>query len=388
MISLRNIFCILIICLAFVLNSAAQNNNKADSLRAANKAKTDSIRAANKFKADSIRALTQARTDSMRAANQAKRDSIKAVKDEREQAAKKESKKKKNKQEDLEVFYPEDPKDSLTLLREEKRDSLKVVREIELEKKKRELAEQKANVQATRKKIIPPITQELSIGFRLCSDGWSLFSQRGFIKADAEKVHTNFIWVDLSEKRNPKESRTLNENFSVVNPDELKPVSYKYGKINNFYQFKFGYGNSKPITGRLDKKSIVINWIYGVGLSMGILKPYYLDLLVPEGNVYVRKYDKYTEENKTYFLDLNNQGTIVGGSNFTKGIGEIKIQPGLALRSGFYFDYSATRKSFLGVEIGASAEFYTKEIPIMINTKNTPYFFNIYADFRFGKRWE
>ncbi|MBK6329300.1 MAG: hypothetical protein IPF62_01820 [Bacteroidetes bacterium] len=60
----------------------------------------------------------------------------------------------------------------------------------------------------------------------------------------------------------------------------------------------------------------------------------------------------------------------------------------MAFRSGFYFDYSASRKSFLGVEIGASAEFYTKQIPIMINTKNTAYFFNIYADFRFGKRWE
>ncbi|HQW46563.1 MAG TPA: hypothetical protein PLZ98_05785, partial [Chitinophagaceae bacterium] len=293
-----------------------------------------------------------------------------------------------SKDKEIEIFYPEDPKDSLTLLREEKRDSLKAVREIELEKRKRELAEQKATIIATRKKIIPPITQELGVGFRLCSDGWSLFAQRGFINTDAEKVHTSFIWIDLSEKRNPKESRTLNENFSIVNPDELKPVSYKYGKINNFYQFKFGYGNSKPITGRLDKKSVVINWIYGIGLSMGILKPYYLDLLVPEGNVYVRKFDKYTEENKIYFLDLNNQGTIVGGSNFTKGIGEIKIKPGLAFRSGFYFDYSASRKSFLGVEIGASAEFYTKQIPIMINTKNTAYFFNIYADFRFGKRWE
>ncbi|MBK7587879.1 MAG: hypothetical protein IPI22_05835 [Bacteroidetes bacterium] len=351
---------------------------------------TNSFAQTNKARIDSLRAVNQARTDSVKAVNQLKKDSIAALRLQREQARKEATKKKKNQSKDkeIEIFYPEDPKDSLTLLREEKRDSLKAVREIELEKRKRELAEQKATIIATRKKIIPPITQELGVGFRLCSDGWSLFAQRGFINTDAEKVHTSFIWIDLSEKRNPKESRTLNENFSIVNPDELKPVSYKYGKINNFYQFKFGYGNSKPITGRLDKKSVVINWIYGIGLSMGILKPYYLDLLVPEGNVYVRKFDKYTEENKIYFLDLNNQGTIVGGSNFTKGIGEIKIKPGLAFRSGFYFDYSASRKSFLGVEIGASAEFYTKQIPIMINTKNTAYFFNIYADFRFGKRWE
>ncbi len=364
---MKRFFFIIAIGLSFCSNLHAQNSKKS---------------------IDSLRAVNKARTDSVKAVNQAKRDSIAAAREAREQARKASSKKKKKKNEDVEIFYPEDPKDSLSLKREELRDSLKVVRDLELEKKKRELAEQKANIIATRKKIIPPITQELAVGFRLCSDGWAFFAQRGFIKSDAEKVHTSFIWLDISEKRNPRESRTLNENFSVVNPSELKPLSYKYGKINNFYQLKFGYGNSKPITGRLDRKSVVINWTYAIGLSMGVVKPYYLDLLVPEGNVFVRKYDKYTEENKIYFLDLNNQGTIVGGSNFTRGFDEIKIQPGLALRSGFYFDYSASRKSFLGVEIGASAEFYTKQIPIMINTKNTAYFFNIYADFRFGKRWE
>lgn len=367
MILLKKILGILLFGLMYFSNAQAQNN---------------------KAKVDSLRAVNQARTDSTKAVNQAKRDSIANLKKERELARKEQSKKGKKNKEEIETFYPEDPKDSVALLREVRRDSLRAVRELEMEKRNREQAEKKATIIATRKKIIQPLSQELAIGFRLCSDGWSFFGQRGFIKNDAEKIHTNFIWVDISEKRNPKESRTLNENFSVVNPQELKPVSYKYGKINNFYQLKVGYGNSKPITGRLDKKSVVINWVYGVGLSMGIIKPYYLDLLVPEGNVFVRKYDKYSEENKVYFLDLNNQGTIVGGSNFTKGISEIKIQPGLSLRSGFNFDYSATRKTFLAVEIGASAEFYTKQIPIMINTKNTAYFFNIYADFRFGKRWE
>ncbi len=374
--------------LILISTGYAQNKTAADSIRQATRLKNDSIRAANKAKSDSIKSANMAKADALRAANQARRDSIAVARNEKEEARKQAAREKKKQGKDLDVFYAEDPKDSIAIAREEKRDSMKVVRELELEKRKREQAEQKATVTATRKKIIPPITEEMALGLRLCSDGWSFFIQRGFIKVDAERPHTNFFWADLSEKQNPKESRTLNENFSVVNPDELKPVSYKYGKINNFYQLKFGYGNSKPITGRLDKKSVVINWIYAVGLSMGILKPYYLDLLVPEGNVYVRKYDKYSEANKTYFLDLNNQGTIVGGSNFTKGIGEIKLQPGLAVRSGFFFDYSASRKSFLGVEIGASAECYTKQIPIMINTKNAPYFFNFYADFRFGKRWE
>lgn len=354
--------------------------SKADSLRAVNKARIDSLRAVNIAKADSARAVIQARRDSIKLVTQARKDSFANIRRERELAKKAQ---KENKT--LEVFNREDPKE---LARQNRLDSLKEAREEALNERKRLQEEQRNKIIATRKKIIPPITQQMSVGYRLASDGWSFFTQRGFIKVDAEKLHTNFIFVDISEKRNPKETRSYNENFSVINPSELKPVSYKYGKINNFYQFKFGYGNSKPISGRLDRKSIVINWVYAVGLSLGILKPYYLDLFLPEGNTIVRKYDKYTEQNKVYFLDLNNQGTIIGGSSFTKGFGGIKLTPGLAVRSGFYFDYTANRKTFLGVEIGASAEIYTKTIPIMVNTKNTPYFFNIYADFRFGKRWQ
>ena len=121
---------------------------------------------------------------------------------------------------------------------------------------------------------------------------------------------------------------------------------------------------------------------------MGVLKPYYLDLLIPEGNVYVRKYEKYSDANKEYFLDLNNRGTILGGGGFERGWGEVQIKPGLLLRSGFDFDYTPTRKSLFRVEIGASAELYPKVIPIMANTKNSAYFLNFYADIQFGRRWE
>lgn len=345
------------------------------------------IEAQQRINIDSLKAANKVRTDSIRALNKTRRDSIEAVRIAREKAIKA-KKKNAKKNSELESFPAEDPKDSITIARELRMDSLKAARMYEAEKRKKDLLEKRGQLIAMQKKIIHPLTQEMSIGYRLASDGWSLFVQRGFIKTDAERLHTNFIFVDLSEKRNAKETRSMNENFTIVNPNELKPTSYKYGKINNFYQFKLGYGNSIPISGKLDKKSVQISWLYAGGLSMGILKPYYLDLLIPEGNIYVRKFEKYSEKTKEYFLDLNNQGTIVGGSSFTKGIGEIKIQPGLALRSGFYFDYTASRKTFLGVEIGASAELYMKKIPIMVTNSNSAYFFNVYADFRFGRRWE
>ncbi len=270
-----------------------------------------------------------------------------------------------------------------------KRDSLASAREQAAEAKRLEREEKLLQQKTGRKKKLLPLTQEMSVGYRLCSDGWGVFVNGGFSKTeDVDQPHTNFLWIELAEKKHPKESKTLNENFAVIYPNEIKPIAYKYGKINNFYQFKIGYGNIKPITGKIDKKNVQIHWVYGAGISLGLLKPYYLDMFVPEGSGYVRTYDRYTEENKESFLDLNNQGTIIGGSYFYRGISEVKLQPGLALRSGFYFDYAPTRKSFFGVEIGASAEIYTQKIPIMVNAPNSAMFFNIYADIRYGKRWE
>lgn len=270
-----------------------------------------------------------------------------------------------------------------------RQDSIYEARELAKEKRAQELEERNEKLALKRSKKILPLTQEMALGYRFATDGWSIFTSRGFIKTeDVEIPHTNFLWIDLSEKHNPKETNSYNETFVAMFPNEVKPVSYKYGKINNFYQLKIGYGNIKPISGILDRKNVIVNWVYCAGLSLGLLKPYYLDLFLPEGSGYIRKYAKYTETNSPYFLDLKNQGYIIGGADFTKGIAEIKMKPGLALRSGFFFDYSASRKTFMGIEIGASAEIYAQEIPIMTLTKNTAYFFNLYADFRFGKRWE
>ncbi len=328
--------------------------------------------------------VNKARTDSIKALVSARRDSIQQIKKQRDLLRKKtERAKKRKKKEASQEEYTQTEFTKADSIREFKRDSLKVARQVETENRKRQQAEKQEILLSGRKKIILPLTQEMSGGFRLNSDGWSIFINRGFLNNEEHK--TTFISIDLSEKKHPKETRT---SGTLIDTFSIKPVPYKYGKVNNFYQFKLGIGGSRELTGKLEKKSVIINWVYNGGLSIGLLKPYYLDLWVPEGNTYVRKYEKYSEENKEYFLDLNNRQTILGGSSFTRGIGEIIIKPGIHLKSGFNFDYSTSRKSFLGVEIGASAELYTKEIEIMKNTKNTAYFINFYADIRFGKRWE
>ena len=239
------------------------------------------------------------------------------------------------------------------------------------------------NKRPEKKKRKPPITQEFAFGVRLNSDGWSVIAERGFINRYENR--TSFLWMDFSEKKHPKEHKQLNETYAAIFPNQIAPLPFKYGKINNFYQFKAGYGQKRALTGKLDKKNVVVNWTYGVGAAIGFLKPYYLEVQPIFNDPSTREMIKYTGEQQQ--KDFLNEGIIVGGTFFTQGIGEVKIKPGLAARTGFYFDYTPSETSFLGIEIGTSIEMYPEVIPLMAETNNNSTFVNLYVDIRYGKRW-
>ncbi|GBL36195.1 hypothetical protein EMGBS15_17900 [Filimonas sp.] len=152
------------------------------------------------LKADSIRAANKAKSDALKAINAARRDSIDQVRKLRE-AKKKEAeraKKRKKKEANLEEDYTQTEYTSADSLREYKRDSTKLARQLETEKRKRLLAEKQEILLAGKKKKIEPLTQEMSGGFRLNSDGWALFVNRAFINEEDNKK--TFFSVDFSER--------------------------------------------------------------------------------------------------------------------------------------------------------------------------------------------
>lgn len=384
---MKKIFYILFLIVAFAKSEVVFAQQKSNPT-------LDSIKIANQLRKE----LTAAKLDSIKQARATAKELREKLLKEKKKSSSKLKKKKITNQNvedeiNIEGLSKADSIKLISKLRKEalikKQDSIYENREIAKAQRQEAIDIKYEKLEASRRKKGIPFTQEFSFGYRLCTDGWAFFINRGFIKTDDEKgPHTNSFWIDLSEKKHPKEKSITNDIFTALYPNEPKPLSYKYGKINNFYQLKFGIGNSKPISGKLENKNVIINWNYSLGISLGMLKPYYLDLILPEGSGYIRKFAKYEESTKPYFLDTSNQGYILGGANFTKGISEIKFKPGLALKSGFYFDYSPSKKIFTGLELGASAEIYAQKIPIMATVKSSNFFFNLYADFRFGKRWE
>ena len=247
--------------------------------------------------------------------------------------------------------------------------------------------------QAPFKPVIRPkkpkaISKEWSVGARLTTDGWSAFVDLGKVKSDDSRnsdrlYNIRLIQIELSEHKHVKEIKTTNEYLRTANE---KPKSFIYGKLNNFYSLKGGYGYRRMIAGKPDPGTVSIHWVYLGGLTVGFEKPYYVDAYVPQdnfGGTRVRESIRYTDDTKGDFL---TQQYIIGSSGWTKGFDNLKIIPGLHGKTGLHFDFTSKKNRVLAIETGVSAELYTRRIELLANQKASPLLLNGYVSLQFGKR--
>jgi len=223
-----------------------------------------------------------------------------------------------------------------------------------------------------------PIKHEISGGLRLNSNGYSIYTDYGTVRSRNVKTADMFynlrvLQLEFTEKKSPKEEKTVVDGSAGTGSGK-----YIYSKINNFYALKLGYGFSKMLAGKPDPGSVSVHWVNIFGVSLGMLKPYYLNVFSDPNAI------KYSEDNKTNFF---NQYLIIGNAGFSKGIGEMKFIPGGHFKSALHFDFAATRKNVLGAELGVNVEYYSADVPIMFNEKATPYFVDLFLAVQFGKRW-
>ncbi len=221
---------------------------------------------------------------------------------------------------------------------------------------------------------------ELSGGLRLSTDGYGIFVDKGWIKGDAfpnnkesRFYHVRLLQVELSERKHPKEMKT-NSAFGGLG---LEPSSYILGKINNFYTLRVGYGRRQMIAGKPDPGTVAVHWVYVGGLSLGLVKPYYLELQ----SLGTRKYTD------SIINEFTSEMQILGKASFTKGFNELKFVPGAYVKSGLHFDFANKRKGLMALEVGASAELYIKKVEQMVLQEPKAIFFNFYGSFQLGKRW-
>ena len=210
-----------------------------------------------------------------------------------------------------------------------------------------------------------------AFGIRLNTDGYGLFYEHGKYKTLSL---TNLWWISLDEYKSPKEERIANTDgfFQVGTP-------FIYGKINNFYQLKVGIGQQRLIGGKDIKNGVAFSAIYGGGISAGLLKPYYINAVDSLGDS-----GDFSYSDKTDYIFRG--GPINGGSGIGKGLDQIKFTPGLFARAALRFDYGAYNELLSALEAGVTAQYYTKEMPVLLDQPAKKFFFNAYVALVFGKR--
>ncbi len=252
-------------------------------------------------------------------------------------------------------------------------------------------AKDTATAQTAQKTVPPrrpkrpkPISRESSIGLRLRTDGWSLFFDKGYVKSEDRFsdlfYDIRLFWVELGEVKHTKQIKR--SNTGVTTPgDQATP--FVYGKTNNFYTFKLGYGFRKMIAGKPEPGTVSIHLVYGGGISLGLLKPYYINALVTKNGITSEQSITYSDSTKEAFLSKPN---IIGSSGFSKGLGEIKLVPGVHAKLGLHFDIATDKKGKLAIETGMGLDYYAKEVELMAVVKPTAFLANFYASVQIGRR--
>lgn len=222
-------------------------------------------------------------------------------------------------------------------------------------------------------------SKQTAFGFKLNTDGWGASFEHGKYKTITK---TNLWWFELGERKSHKEEK-ISTGQDIGGGFILVGNPYIYGKQNNFYYLKLGLGQQLLIGGKGNKNGVAVSAVYGGGLSMGYLKPYYLNVHSDDlGDIDV-KYVGADSTNKSLFLDPNR---INGASGFTKGFGEGKFVPGAFARVALRFDYGRFNEFLSAFEVGLNAEFYSKTMPILISNPERRFFFNGYVAIEFGSR--
>ena len=205
-------------------------------------------------------------------------------------------------------------------------------------------------------------------GIQVRTNGYGLFYELGKRRSPR---FTNLYSLELSEIKHRKEEKGGTENFFSN--------SFIFGKENNFYQAKLGFGQQYIAGQKGNKNGVAVTVQVNAGLSMGLLKPYYLQ--VDDGSNR-EKTIKYEDDSVT-FLSISN---IIGGAGFTKGWNELKLKPGAFVKTALRFDFGRYNERVQALEIGMSLEAYAQKIPIMIFNDPKQLFFQGHVAFVFGSR--
>ena len=221
-------------------------------------------------------------------------------------------------------------------------------------------------------------TKEALFGFNIHTNGMGFSLKKGNI---LDIYETRYWEIELLDMKHPKEYKQKNEDIPGAK-------SFLFGKQNNLYIIRSGYIFSKLLFQKASLNGVQVNYVFGGGASLGILKPYYLNILYPTDipQIYKINPERYDKDVPMEDNNFMNWYSIYGASGFTYGIKDIMPVPGGYARFGLNFEWGAYLDVVKSIEVGVALDAYPYKVPIMILEKNKFIFTTLYINLHFGWR--
>lgn len=222
-------------------------------------------------------------------------------------------------------------------------------------------------------------TEEKSFTAGLHTSGLNL----GYRKGNIRKYYlTNFFQFELSTLKHPKEYYQNLRTQSILH-NISSSGGFVYGKQNSFFALRGGIGAKRYFSEKARRKGVAVALTYGGGMSLGVTKPYYLDIKTFDRDRYSLTPTRYDGKNAAQFLDIDN---IASAASFFKGFNQLGIIPGFQGHTSANFSFGEQEQFVKAIEAGIKVDVFTRKVPIMILTPNTAIFINFYLGIEFGKR--
>lgn len=226
-------------------------------------------------------------------------------------------------------------------------------------------------------------------------DGWSAgFEYEQILSLKKKRI----FQFEILEIKSPKEKK-------IKSPRDFGLKPFIFGKQNNFFAFHFTYGNKYMLAEQARRNGVMINFVYNVGLSLGVTKGYFMDVctdyeITPDNFLICNElvstgYDRNNPNNGFMNNIYNNfvspdRPLALGYSGFGKGWNRLGFYPGLYGKIGMQFDWSNRTNFIKAIEVGASVDVFIKDVPIMVETETTKnnrfYYPSLFIGMQLGKR--
>jgi hypothetical protein len=133
-----------------------------------------------------------------------------------------------------------------------------------------------------------------------------------------------------------------------------------------------------------DKGSISLHLFLSTGLTLGIAKPIYYEIV--DSTEIVADIQYFFTSIQKLDIEKHSPSDVINKSRFFDGFSEISLIPGAFFKAGMAFDFSRNVMKTNVIEVGASLHAFITPVEIMAS--NSRYLFgSIFLSYRFGVKY-